>query len=93
MKPETVFALENANWPALLVDAAGNVRAFSQGAKSTFGQVLEARPALGQSIWSKENEQTPEEFFACFDDLDEKDYQLRFKGRDGSTSSYNAHIN
>jgi two-component system cell cycle sensor histidine kinase/response regulator CckA len=92
MKPETVFALENATWPALLVDAAGTVRAFSQGARNTFGKVLDAHPLLRETIWSRENDHTPEEFFACFDDVADKTYELRFKARDGSTSTFNAHI-
>ena len=92
MNSETVFALENATWPALLVDAAGGIRAASQGARNTFGQIITTRPTLGQSIWSKENEQTPEEFFAAYDEMRDGAYDLRFKGRDGSTASYQMHV-
>ena len=92
MKSETVFALENANWPALLVDAAGGIRAASQGAIKFFGQVIITRPDLGQSVWSKENEQSPEEFFASYDQLRDESYRLRFKGSDGSTSTHQTHI-
>jgi two-component system, cell cycle sensor histidine kinase and response regulator CckA len=87
-----VFALENASWPALLVDAAGGIRAASQGARNTFGQIIATRPTLGQSIWSKENEQSPEEFFASYDELRDGAYEFRFKGRDGSTASYQVHV-
>lgn len=89
---ETLFALENASWPALLVDPAGGIRAVSLGAKKFFGQILLTRPTLAQSVWSRENEQTVEEFFASFDDLVEKPFELRFKGRDGSTCTYQTHI-
>lgn len=92
MKAETVFALENAGWPALLVDAAGTIRAVSSGAKNIFGQIIVTRPVLAQSVWSRENDQTPEEFFACFDELNDGPVELRFKGRDGSTCSYQTHI-
>ncbi len=92
MKPETIFALENASWPALLVDRAGAIRAVSLGAKKVFGQVVVTRPTLAQSVWSRENEQTVEEFFAAYDDMAEKPVELRFKGRDGSTCSYQTHI-
>lgn len=92
IKSETVFALENASWPALLVDPSGGIRAASQGARNTFGQIITTRPALDQSIWSKENEQTPEQFFASYDQLCDTPYQMRFKGRDGSTASYQAHV-
>ena len=86
------FALESASWPALLVDAAGGIRAASLGAKRIFGQIIMTRPALGQSVWSRENEHTPEQFFACLDDLNEKAFELRFKGRDGSTCTYQTHV-
>ncbi len=92
MKSETVFALENASWPALLVDAGGGIRAASQGARNIFGQVITTRPVLAQSIWSKENDQTPEEFFASYDAICDTAYELRFKGRDGSTATYQTHV-
>jgi signal transduction histidine kinase/CheY-like chemotaxis protein len=92
IKSETVFTLENANWPALLVDCVGNIRAVSMGAKNVFGQIIVTRPTLGQSVWSRENEQSPEEFFACYDEMVEHPYELRFKGRDGSTCSYQVHV-
>lgn len=92
MKAETVFALENASWPALLVDALGGIRAVSLGAKNTFGQIIVTRPTLTQSVWSRENDQTAEEFFACFNEMENGTVELRFKGRDGSTCSYETHI-
>lgn len=92
MKSETVFALENANWPALLVDASGSVRAFSKGARNTFGQAITNGAMLGKTIWSRENDQSAEEFFASFDQGANKSPKLRFKGRDGSTVSYETHV-
>lgn len=92
MKPETVFALENASWPALLVDASGSIRAMSNGAKNAFGSSVAANVTLGQSVWSRENERSPEEFFAGFEESAEKNYALRFKGADGSTLTYRTHI-
>jgi two-component system cell cycle sensor histidine kinase/response regulator CckA len=92
IKSETVFALENASWPALLVDVSGGIRAASQGARSAFGQIITTRPTLDQSIWSRENEQTPEQFFSSYDELSDTPYEIRFKGRDGSTASYQVHV-
>ena len=91
-KSETTFTLENASWPALLVDRSGAIRAVSLGAKNIFGQSIVTRPTLAQSVWSRENELMPEEFFACYDEMAEHPYELRFKGRDGSTCSYQVHI-
>src|SRR5687768_16736307 len=92
MKSETVFALENASWPALLVDASGNIRAASKGAKDSFGAGMTAGSVLGKTIWSKENDQSAEEFFAGFDSPANHSFLLRFKGSDGSTLTYHTHI-
>jgi two-component system, cell cycle sensor histidine kinase and response regulator CckA len=92
MKSETLFALENASWPALLVDGAGSIRAVSKGAKEALGQAMTPGAVLGKTIWSKENDESAEEFFAGFDQGANKSYKLRFKGRDGSTLSYETHV-
>lgn len=92
IKSDTVFALENASWPVLLVDTAGAIRAASQGAKNFFGQIITTRPTLDQSVWSRENEQSPEDFLASYDEMADRTFQLRFKGRDGSTASHQTHI-
>ena len=92
MKSETVFALENAGWPALLVDASGAIRAASLGAKRLFGSVIESRPTLAQSVWSKENDLPPEQFLSQWQDKSQGEVELRFRGRDGSTCSYETRV-
>ena len=46
MKPEVVFGLEEAAWPALLVNADGAVLMFNAAAKSVFGAALDGNPAI-----------------------------------------------
>ena len=91
MKSETVFALENANWPALLVDASGGIRAASQGAKSVFGEDL-AGQTLSESIWTKENPQSAEELLSAFEESSGGSYQLKLKAVDGSITNYQTQI-
>jgi signal transduction histidine kinase/CheY-like chemotaxis protein len=55
MNPEVVFGLENAAWPALLVNADGAVLMFNEAAKSVFGAALDGNPAELASIWSPAN--------------------------------------
>jgi nitrogen-specific signal transduction histidine kinase len=62
MKPEVVFVLENAAWPAFLVEAGGTVRRSNRAAVQTFGSVLEGHSALLSSIWGSNNTITPEAF-------------------------------
>lgn len=88
MKSDTAFVLESANWPVLLVDAAGAIRDSSQGAKRLFGNIIQGSRTLAQSIWSRENESTPEEFLSRWNENSENGVDLRFRGRDGSTWSY-----
>jgi signal transduction histidine kinase/CheY-like chemotaxis protein len=55
MKPEIVFGLENAAWPALLVNSSGVILLANSAAKSVFGAALNASPAQFAAIWSPEN--------------------------------------
>jgi signal transduction histidine kinase/CheY-like chemotaxis protein len=87
-----VFALENANWPALLVDASGIIRAASQGAETFFGQVITEHPNLENSIWAKENSQSPEAFFAAYEEAPEKTYDLKLTQADGSIADFRTHV-
>lgn len=55
MKPDVVFGLENAAWPALLVNAGGSILLANAAAKTTFGAGIGADAAQLASIWSPEN--------------------------------------
>jgi PAS domain-containing protein len=43
--------LENAGWPALLVDESGTILRANPAAVKTFGPVLEGEAPLLSSIW------------------------------------------
>jgi two-component system, cell cycle sensor histidine kinase and response regulator CckA len=91
MKPESGFALENAPWPALLVDESANVHHANPAARDVFGDVLEGRPALTASIWSPEIDLTPEQFLA----KTEKraiPTSMKFRVKDGSTASFDTSV-
>jgi two-component system cell cycle sensor histidine kinase/response regulator CckA len=92
MKSETVFALENANWPALLVDASGGIRGASIGAKSLFGESISIRPTLGDSVWASENSVSAEEFLASYDDLTPKNYEAWLKDANDVAVKSRVHI-
>ena len=88
IRSETAFVLESANWPVLLVDAAGTILASSQGAKKLFGNVLEGHPSVANSIWSPDNHISAPQFFQQFRNGSENAMELRFRGRDGGTTSF-----
>ncbi len=65
MKSDVAFALENAGWPALLVDGAGAIRRANAAAVPAFS----AQPWPGSlrglaAVWSPENSSTAEQFLA-----------------------------
>ena len=55
MKPDLVFILENAAWPALLLDGSGAILRANPAAVKTFGPALEGEAPLLSAIWSAEN--------------------------------------
>lgn len=64
MKQELVFGLENANWPAMLIDSHGNIKRASTGAIAIFGKGLESGSTNLSTIWSNENEVSSAQFIA-----------------------------
>src|SRR5262252_6557674 len=62
MKSDEVFALENAGWPALLIDGGSGICRANQAAVKLFGAALEGTAPLLSAIWSGENSGSAEEF-------------------------------
>src|SRR6185436_1113566 len=92
MKPEFVFCLENASWPALLVDVTATSRKASAGAKSVFGGSLDSEPTLAGSIWAKENEGTAEQFVARLQRQPVQSTVLKLRMKDGTVSAFQTWI-
>jgi signal transduction histidine kinase/CheY-like chemotaxis protein len=55
MKPEVVFGLDEAAWPALLVNAGGAVLMFNAAAQTFFGAALKGNPPDLAALWSPAN--------------------------------------
>lgn len=62
MKPDVVFGLENAAWPALLVNAGGELLMTNAAAKNTFGAAVNGSSVPLNSIWAPENGVAPADF-------------------------------
>src|SRR6266566_2532211 len=62
MKFETAFILEQAEWPALLVDPGCTIRYANQAALRVFGPALEGGVSLLSAIWTDANNRTSEQF-------------------------------
>ncbi len=92
MKPEVVFGLENATWPALLVNTAGAVTLANTAAKNIFGAALaDGTPQLAL-IWSPENGGGATEFVSLWLQSPAAVTTLKFKTSSGATGTFTAAI-
>jgi len=83
MKPEVVFGLENAAWPALLVNAGGAVLMFNPAAKKIFGAALDGSPAQLAAVWSAANDCGAAEFLARWEKAPAPLVELKFRASGG----------
>jgi signal transduction histidine kinase len=87
MKPDLVFILENAAWPALLLDGSGTILRANPAAVKIFGSVLEGEAPLLSAIWSAENGLTPEQFLAQWGHSPAGAVALKFLVKGGGTGA------
>jgi two-component system cell cycle sensor histidine kinase/response regulator CckA len=92
VKPEVVFGLEGAAWPALLVSASGKILRVNTAATNTFGPVLSGDGPLLSSIWSKENGGTEGNFLLLWEQAPTATADLKFNTANGKTTSFTVAI-
>ena len=92
MKPDVVFGLENATWPALLVNVAGAVMLSNSAAKTVLGPALAATSPQLATFWAPENPGTAADFLKSWVQSPVAVAVLKFKAADGSTAAYSTAI-
>ena len=92
MKSSVPFQLENASWPALLLDGATTVCRANQAAIRLFGPSLEGATPLLSAIWSPENPASPEQFLAQWERSPNPAVLLKFRGKGGGTVALSASL-
>src|SRR2546430_7890841 len=92
MKLDSGFELDNAAWPAFLVDDSGIVRHANQAAVNTFGTVMEGEPSLSASVWAPETDLTPEQFLAKSERSSAQMTLLEFRVKGGATPQFNTYV-
>jgi signal transduction histidine kinase len=90
MKPEVVFGLESAAWPALLVGADGVVLRANAAATVTFGAALAGEAPALSAIWSPENDGTPEAFITRWEQSPAATADLKFRTVNGAATKFTA---
>ncbi|MEI7535407.1 MAG: ATP-binding protein, partial [Verrucomicrobiae bacterium] len=88
MKPEVVFGLENAAWPAVLVNASGAVLLTNAAGKSAFGATLIGDSANLATVWAPENGGSAAEFLARWEQSPAASGILKFRTADGAVTSF-----
>lgn len=92
MKSDLFFLLENASWPALLVEESGTIRRCNQAAVDSFGAVLEGEQTSLSAIWSSENSSTAEKFLGNGEAARGESMPLKFQIKGGVSSAYSTAI-
>jgi len=88
MKSDVSFALENASWPALLVDAAGAICRANPAATSLFGSVLAGESPQLSAVWSPDNSSAPDQFLAQWERSAAPTVPLKYRAKGGHTVGY-----
>ena len=88
MKPEVVFGLENAAWPAVLVNAGGGVFVTNATAKNIFGPALSGEAANLAAVWAPENGGSAPDFLARWEQSPVTSGILKFKTARGAVTPF-----
>lgn len=88
MKADLVFALENAGWPALLVDGAGTVLRANVSAVKLFGAALEGTSPHLSAVWAADQTVPAEQFLAQWERAPSPIATVRFKLRGGVVAAH-----
>lgn len=88
MKPDVVFGLENAAWPALLVNAGGDVLMTNAAAKNLFGTALNGSPAPLAAVWAPENSGSPAEFLTRWEQSPAATSNLKFRTANNTSKDF-----
>jgi two-component system cell cycle sensor histidine kinase/response regulator CckA len=88
MKSDVVFALENAGWPALLVDSESTVCRANAPAVKLFGAALEGASPQLSAIWAADNPAAADCFLSHWERAPAPTVTLRLRGKGGSVQGY-----
>ncbi len=88
VKSDLPFILENANWPAILLDGTGNIRRANPAAIQFFGAVLGGEGLHLKTIWGEGNPTTAEAFLQRWTQAPVPVMNLSFKVKGGAQRPY-----
>lgn len=92
MKPEIVFGLESAAWPALLASESGSIIRANTEAMKVFGEALTGEKPPLSGIWSSENGGTYGQFLMLWEQAPTPTADLKFRTGEGKVEKFTAAI-
>jgi CheY-like chemotaxis protein len=92
MKPDVVFGLEGAAWPALLLDTGCRVLRANSAATGVFGVAINSPATPLLSIWPEENGMAPDKFFAHWQKSLAPTVDLKFRTLTGELTIFTTAI-
>ena len=92
MKPEIIFGLEGAIWPALLLNAHSVVVRANAAAQATFGAAFTGEAPALSAIWSPDNSGPPEDFLAHWERSPTPTTELKLRTANGATTRFTAAV-
>src|SRR5689334_21668617 len=92
MKSSAVFQLENAAWPALLLDGATTIQRANAAAIRLFGPALEGATLRLGLLWSPENSTTAEQFLTQWERSPTPTVHIKLRTKGGGTVVSSASI-
>jgi signal transduction histidine kinase len=91
MKSDSTFLLENAGWPAFLVEASGVIRRANQAAIALFGPKLEGETVSLSAIWANSPENA-EQFLARWERSPASIVPMQYSVKGGAVAQYATHV-
>lgn len=92
MKADLSFVLDQASWPALLLDGGGRVVQVNAAAVQAFGPAVEGNTAVFAAIWSPENGVAAEQFLAQWEQTPSPTMALKFRIKGGGVGTFTTAI-
>jgi signal transduction histidine kinase len=92
MSSQIAFGLENAAWPAVLVDDCGMILRANPAAANAFGSVVTGDHPSLSAIWSGENGVPMREFLKHWEQTPMPVVMLKFRSFNGATMNFTTSI-
>jgi len=92
MKSEVVFGLDNAAWPALLINAGGFVLMYNAAAGTLFGGAIASEQCNLADLWSVANPSPLAAFLVSWEQTPATPVDLKFRAAGGAEKKFSTAI-